>query len=589
MGRSISSSGSVMNSEQLQEWLTELNSLTKDEMTRLEDPEACAQFLHDNGESTEILMDYLARNYADQDLTEPIFGQVLSGYYRGGVLRQFALQLMPTLVATYLIAVSKGQRRAVSMLETMFMAVYNEEILAGPPGCESILKRQDVVRIPCLRVPSIYHDPGKISQSVLADSALLNRLSGPSGSGGVDLPVQLVVKIGPFPAVDRLNSETRFMVLARLLKSVNASLAQLNRVAVCHALCRAAIALCRSGFHFPESDLIYKVLGSAVFCQETPKDVFAIMDDFSSKPRIGLSPSFLLELLNGVYFALFNGAAEWALRAIDTIHQRSTFEMFPDVLLVTNAIVNSLLENPSGTPKEDEPMGIRIVPSSAGVPSPGTEVESKPRRAMITNASLRVRRMPEDIPVKAPEVAHSSDKKEGMEGMIKKKIAALRVDGLAKPSKSDQSEQRDRKKVRKERSGTGGSSGRHDTVPEVDENAVMIELDEFVGNQSDEATITDAMVDHLAASNCGGQSPPQVVTHSNGTANAHTKHDSIGSVKSLSGAFGPRKPVDELSVSSTPPDTARDVPDSLSARKQFFRHMDSSVENLSAAGDTNNT
>lgn len=73
-----------MNSEQLQEWLTELNSLTKDELARLEDPEACAQFLHDNGDSTEILMDYLARNYADHDLTEPIFGQILSGYFRGG-------------------------------------------------------------------------------------------------------------------------------------------------------------------------------------------------------------------------------------------------------------------------------------------------------------------------------------------------------------------------------------------------------------------------------------------------------------------------------------------------------------------------
>lgn len=73
-----------MNSEQLQEWLTELNCLTKDEMVRLEAPEACAHFLQDNGESTEILMDYLARNYADQDLTEPIFGQILSGYYRGG-------------------------------------------------------------------------------------------------------------------------------------------------------------------------------------------------------------------------------------------------------------------------------------------------------------------------------------------------------------------------------------------------------------------------------------------------------------------------------------------------------------------------
>lgn len=85
----LSSDRSMMNSEQLQEWLTELNCLTKDEMARLESPEACSQFLQDNGESTEILMDYLARNYADQDLTEPIFGQILSGYYRGGLCSFF--------------------------------------------------------------------------------------------------------------------------------------------------------------------------------------------------------------------------------------------------------------------------------------------------------------------------------------------------------------------------------------------------------------------------------------------------------------------------------------------------------------------
>jgi hypothetical protein len=46
-------------------------------------------------------------------------------------------------------------------------------------------------------------------------------------------------------------------------------------------LCRGAIALSRSGFHFPESDLIVKVLGVEASGSDTPRDIFAIMDDFS--------------------------------------------------------------------------------------------------------------------------------------------------------------------------------------------------------------------------------------------------------------------------------------------------------------------
>lgn len=177
-----------------------------------------------------------------------------------------------------------------------------------------------------------------------------------------------------------------------------------------------------------------------------------------------------------------------------------------------------------------------------------------------------------------------------MEGMIKKKIASLRVDGLAKPSKSDQVDRGERKsKVRKERSSTGGSS-RHDTVPELDENAYAIEMDDIVTNSTDEAVVTDAMVDHLAASTPGTHSPPPILTHTNGSthSSSHIKHDSLGSVHSIGGSFPPRKPVDDVSLASTPPDSTREVTESLSARKQFFRHMDSSAENLSPGGDTNN-
>ncbi len=78
-----------------------------------------------------------------------------------GVLRHFALQLLPSLIATYLTALSLKQRDATAQLETVFLAVYNEEITIG--SGDTIAKKRDVVRIPSVRYPSIYHDPSKMS------------------------------------------------------------------------------------------------------------------------------------------------------------------------------------------------------------------------------------------------------------------------------------------------------------------------------------------------------------------------------------------------------------------------------------------
>lgn len=49
------------------------------------------------------------------------------------------------------------------MLETLFLAIYNEEILAEGPGSENYTKRVDLVRVPSTRYPSIYHDPNKLN------------------------------------------------------------------------------------------------------------------------------------------------------------------------------------------------------------------------------------------------------------------------------------------------------------------------------------------------------------------------------------------------------------------------------------------
>lgn len=65
-------------------------------------------------------------------------------------------------------------------------------------------------------------------------------------------------------------------------------------------------------------------------------------------PRIPVSSSFLLEMIEGAYFAMFNEFYTLAHQAVQDIDQRAQYELFPDVMLVTSAVINSLKNNPSG-------------------------------------------------------------------------------------------------------------------------------------------------------------------------------------------------------------------------------------------------
>ncbi|VDK79313.1 unnamed protein product [Litomosoides sigmodontis] len=359
-----------MNSDQLQDWLTDLNERWKNDTEKraLKDVEYERMQLTHETCKTHYLISYLSCNYTDVDLVQPVIAQLLACYYRGGILRYFVLQCIPSLIHIYLLALAKRQRKSMSMFETFFLAVYNEEILASGTLSGSTAKKIEEVRIPSTRFPSVYHDPKKLN--LTSDIVL---------KPGTSAFVQSTVRIGPYKSLDRIIPQNRQTVLTRLLKSVNGCLSRFSRSVICQSICLSTIALCQSGFSFRET-----ALGSRVFGNNFRSKEF---DDFSKKPRLRISSQYLLESLNGLYFALFNGAPELAVQAIDAVHQRAMYEFYADVVLVTNSINETLLE--SKFHKNEELLTAHWV-------RPG-KLESHKGNEVVTNASLRLKKMPEDI------------------------------------------------------------------------------------------------------------------------------------------------------------------------------------------------
>lgn len=53
-------------------------------------------------------------------------------------------------------------------------------------------------------------------------------------------------------------------------------------------------------------------------------------------------------MIEGAYFSMFNEFYTLALQAVKDIDKRAQYELFPDVMLVTSAVINSLKNNSSG-------------------------------------------------------------------------------------------------------------------------------------------------------------------------------------------------------------------------------------------------
>ncbi|KAI3419707.1 hypothetical protein GPALN_004138 [Globodera pallida] len=367
-----------MNNDQLHDWLGGLHErfcpgryqLSNSSGTDAADkaaasPESPSQWrplLHHLSPSTNILLQYFCCNFEDTRLSSPLVAQLLALYYKFGAARCFVLQLTPTFVHLYLKALNKRWLNAAQMLETLFLAIYNEEILAAGPGTPSMAKRSEEVLLPLLRSASVVPvadfggstSGAKVSICPQTETASVSWKSGSgsqsklltaagagascsSGRGGTLRSKRTsTVRLGPFPAIDSMIAENRFTVLTRLMRVVSHLISHMAPEVICPALCRSLLYICRSGFSFQESDLRQRVLR-----ERASTEVFA---EFSKKARIRVMSQFLVESINGVNFALLNGHADIALRALDAIHQRAQYEMMADVLLETNALRNALFD-----------------------------------------------------------------------------------------------------------------------------------------------------------------------------------------------------------------------------------------------------
>ncbi|KJH51998.1 hypothetical protein DICVIV_01809 [Dictyocaulus viviparus] len=354
-----------MNGEQLQDFLTDL-SKTYIRLGSRDDLEVTKKFLDKWAHNTMLCANYITINYRDVDLVQPLVAQILALYYRGGILRQYALQFIPSFIGTYLYALSKKQQKSVAVFEVFFLAVYNEEILERGSELESLVKKT-------------------------------------------------TVRVGPYPTIESFTSQSKFLILTRIMKSVNSSVVYMATDVVCRHVCLAAISISESGFSFPGTNFVCKVMDSEQSCE--------VIEDHSKKPRQQVNSNLLLELLTGVYMAFFNGAPDIAIRAIDAVHQRAQYEILAEVVLVTSAIRNSLLESPLSKEKRDELLCSR-----------NSNMEKR-RKGLVTTASLRIRKMPEDIPVQPElkEKEHPSLLEEGSQifltvtGMdnLKRRVSAL--------------------------------------------------------------------------------------------------------------------------------------------------------------------
>ncbi|RMC05111.1 hypothetical protein DUI87_18293 [Hirundo rustica rustica] len=171
--------------------------------------------------------------------------------------------------------------------------------------------------IPSLSKPSVYHEPSSIGSMALTEGAL-------SQHG-----LSRVVYSGPHPQREMLTAQNRFEVLTFLLLCYNAALSYMPAMSL-QSLCQICSRICVCGY--PRQQVRkYKGVNS----------------------RIPVSSEFMVQMLTGIYYAFYNGEWDLARKAMDDVLYRAQLELYPEPLLVANAIKASLPQGAMKSSKED--------------------------------------------------------------------------------------------------------------------------------------------------------------------------------------------------------------------------------------------
>ncbi|XP_059364940.1 hyccin [Carassius carassius] len=278
----------------VEEWLSEFKTLPETAVS------SYAVSLKDKGSLVPALYKVIRENYSN--LLEPVCHQLFE-FYRSGEprLQRFTLQFLPELVWSYLSVTAARDPHCSGCIEALLLGIYNLEIV-DKDGQSKVLS----FTIPSLSKPSIYHEPSSIGSLALTEGALANH------------GLSRVVYSGPHLQRETFTAQNRFEVLTFLLLCYNAALSYVS-ISSLQSLCQLSSRVCICGY---------------------PRQQVRRYKGISS--RLMVTSEFLVQLITGIHFALCNGELELGSRALDDVLYRAQLELFPEALLVGNAIKSSL-------------------------------------------------------------------------------------------------------------------------------------------------------------------------------------------------------------------------------------------------------
>uniref|UniRef100_A0A8C9F5A2 Family with sequence similarity 126 member B n=1 Tax=Pavo cristatus TaxID=9049 RepID=A0A8C9F5A2_PAVCR len=247
----------------------------------------------------------------NNELLEPVCHQLFELYRSSEVrLKRFTLQFLPELIWVYLRLTASRDRQSNGCIEALLLGIYNLEI-ADKDGNNKVLS----FTIPSLSKPSIYHEV----RELLRQHDLIR-----------------VVYSDLHPQRETFTAQNRFEVLSFLMLCYNSAIVYMPASSY-QSLCRMGSRLCVSGFPRQHEKRWKEHCG-----------------------RVVLDPDFMVQLLTGVYYAIYNG--QWDLGQE-----------------VANAMKNSLpFDAPDASQEGQKVLKVEVTPTVPRI-----------SRTAITTASIR--------------------------------------------------------------------------------------------------------------------------------------------------------------------------------------------------------
>uniref|UniRef100_A0A8C9RLZ7 Hyccin PI4KA lipid kinase complex subunit 1 n=1 Tax=Scleropages formosus TaxID=113540 RepID=A0A8C9RLZ7_SCLFO len=310
----------AMDQGVVEEWLSEFKTLPESAIS------SYAASLKEKASLVPAIYKVIRENYSD--LLEPVCHQLFE-FYRSGDprLQRFTLQFLPELVWSYLSVTAGRDPHCSGCIEALLLGIYNLEIV-DKDGQSKVLS----FTVPSLSKPSVYHEPSTIGSMALTEGALANH------------GLSRVVYSGPHLQRETFTAQNRFEVLTFLLLCYNASLSYMSSSSL-QSLCQLSSRICICGY--PRQQIRrYKGINT----------------------RMSVSAEFLVQLITGIHYALCNGESDMGSKALDDVLYRAQLELYPEVLLVGNAIKSSLHGGALKSNKEgSRSIQVEITPTSSRI------------------------------------------------------------------------------------------------------------------------------------------------------------------------------------------------------------------------------